>query len=196
MRSAEARFEYWSQKAESHPKIRDAQPNIAHEALARWETDGNLRGVITQNIDGLHQVAGSRNVLELHGTARFVKCLDCGHTADVEPYVLQFLKNNVVPDCPECSGRIKHATVSFGQSLPENVLAEAAEWSQSCDLFVVFGSSLVVHPAAGLPVMARQAGAELVIVNRDPTPVDEGATLIINESIGQTVERVQNAMLL
>jgi NAD-dependent deacetylase len=194
MDSAESRYEYWSQKAELHPQIRDARPNIAHTALARWETEGNLRGVITQNIDGLHQIAGSQQVLELHGTARFVGCLDCGYRADVDTYVQKFLSDDAVPDCPKCTGLLKHATVSFGQSLPDDVLSQAAEWSQSCDLFVVFGSSLVVHPAAGLPPLARQAGADLVIVNRDPTPLDDAATLVINESIGKTVLRVQNAM--
>lgn len=194
LQSGDARFEYWSQKAELHPQIRDAQPNIAHKALARWETVGTLRGIVTQNIDGLHQVAGSKNVLELHGTARNARCLDCGFSDDVEAYVQQFVRQQLVPECPECGGRMKHATVSFGQSLPEDILSEAADWSRECDLFVVLGSSLVVHPAAGLPAMARQAGADLVIVNREPTPLDDIATLVINRSIAQTISSVQKFM--
>ena len=190
MESADARFEYWSQKAELHPQIRDSSPNIAHEALARWEEAGGLRGVITQNIDGLHQIAGSQSVLELHGTARAVSCLDCGFSADIEPYVQQFVREQLVPDCPQCAGRLKHATVSFGQSLPDDVLFAATEWSTECDLFVVFGSSLVVHPAAGLPELARRTGAELVIVNREPTPLDQMATVVINESIGETIQQL------
>lgn len=196
MQSTDARFEYWSQKAELHPQIRDAKPNIAHEALVRWENSGGLRGVITQNIDGLHQIAGSKSVLELHGNARNVSCLDCDFSADVEPYVQQFVREQRVPECPECEGRLKHATVSFGQSLPEHVLTTASEWSTECDLFVVFGSSLVVHPAAGLPALARRMGAEFVIVNREPTPLDQLASVVINESIGDTIERLTEAGVL
>ncbi len=118
VRSADARFEYWRQKAESHRDFFDAQPNVTHSALARWESAGMLRGVITQNIDGLHQQAGSSNVLELHGTAREVSCLDCGWRDGASPLVERFLKENRVPVCPKCGGFLKHATVSFGQSLP------------------------------------------------------------------------------
>ncbi|MCL4120791.1 UNVERIFIED_CONTAM: hypothetical protein GTU68_000884 [Idotea baltica] len=190
MECEESRFEYWSQKAELHPQIREAEPNLAHKALAAWEKTGGLHGVITQNIDGLHQIAGSERVLELHGTARNVRCLDCGLVDDVEPYVEQYVRNQHVPLCPRCAGRLKHATVSFGQSLPEHVLTEAMEWATECELFVVFGSSLVVHPAAGLPELATRNGADLVIVNREPTPLDKMATVVINGSIGETVQRM------
>jgi NAD-dependent deacetylase len=131
-----------------HREFGAAQPNAGHRVLARWETAGQLRGVITQNIDGLHQMAGSQRVLELHGTARQAACLDCRARYDIEPLVAQFLSDDRVPDCPECGGRLKHATISFGQMLPPDVLMEAKRWSREADLFFAIGSSLVVTPAA------------------------------------------------
>jgi NAD-dependent deacetylase len=184
MASADSRYEYWRQKAEAHGDFADAEPNITHRALAAWEQSAKLRGVITQNIDGLHQDAGNQNVLELHGTARDVACMDCGWREPAGPWVQRFLDDNRVPDCPECRGRLKHATVSFGQSLPSDVLQQAATWAAESDLFFAMGSSLVVHPAAGLPQMARDRGARLVILNRDPTPLDSIASLVVNAALG------------
>ncbi len=190
LRSPAARREYWRQKAEAHDGMVRAQPNVAHRTLARWEEIGKLRGVITQNIDGLHQLAGSRRVLELHGTAREVACLDCGWRTDADPLVRQFLQTGQVPDCPQCGGRLKHATVSFGQALPEPVLREAVQWARDCDLFLAMGSSLVVEPAASLPAIAKQSGAKLVIINRDPTPRDALADLVIRAQLGRTLAAV------
>lgn len=194
LNSQASRYEYWSQKAESHSQMYPAQPNVAHREIARWEALGKIRGVITQNIDGLHQLAGSQSVLELHGTARYVSCISCGYREDADPLVRQFLELDAVPDCPDCGGLMKHATVSFGQQLPEDILSQAAEWSAECDLFVVFGSSLVVHPAAGLPQLAKRNGADLVIVNRDTTPLDSIASLVIHESIAETLTAVSDAI--
>lgn len=185
--SSEARYEYWRQKAEGHHAIASAQPNIAHSALAEWETAGRLRGVITQNIDGLHTLAGSRRVLELHGTAREVGCLACGERFDAEPMLQVFRESNRVPECPTCRGLLKHATISFGQQLPERVLAEAVQWACEADLFLALGSSLVVTPAAELPLLAKRSGARLVIVNRDATPLDGMADLVIRHGIGELV---------
>jgi NAD-dependent deacetylase len=185
--SAEARHEYWRQKCEAHADFAAAEPNAGHRVLARWEERGRLWGVITQNIDGLHQMAGSRNVLELHGTNRAVGCLDCHARYEPEPLVEQFLKTDVVPHCPRCGGMLKHATISFGQVLPPAVLEEAARRSRQCDLFLAIGSSLVVEPAASLPRLAHAAGARLVIINRDPTGQDGLAHLVFNESIGKTL---------
>ena len=185
MASADSRYEYWRQKSESHQSFAEARPNITHETLAALERQGQLRGVITQNIDGLHQQAGSQNVLELHGTARQIACLDCDWDEPADKWVAMFLKNDRVPDCPDCNGRLKHATVSFGQHLPTEVLRKAAQWATESDLFLALGSSLVVHPAASLPQMARDRGAKLVILNRDPTPLDSVANLIVNAPLGE-----------
>ncbi len=187
LESADSREEYWRQKTESHVDMADARPNIAHQALADWERRGWLRGVITQNIDGLHQLGGSRQVLELHGTARAVSCLDCGWRDTADGWVAEFADSGQVPACPECQGLIKHATISFGQSLDSDVLREASQWSHDADLYIVLGSSLVVHPAASLPTLAKQHGARLVIVNRDPTPLDSLADIVVNESIGEVI---------
>ncbi|REJ93995.1 MAG: NAD-dependent protein deacylase [Planctomycetota bacterium] len=191
LRDPAAREEYWRQKAESHRDFREARPNIAHEELARWEESGRLVGVITQNIDGLHQVAGSRTVWELHGTAREIACLECTHRENADRLVEQFIAEGRAPDCPRCGGLIKHATISFGQALPEDVLLAAAQAAQRADLFITIGSSLVVTPAANLPVIAKQSGAKLVIINRDATPLDSMADLVINAAIGETFRAVR-----
>jgi NAD-dependent deacetylase len=195
MASAEARYEYWRQKCEGHRDFADAQPNAGHRAVARWEERGLIRGVITQNIDGLHQLAGNRNVLELHGTARAVVCLDCGARYDVEPLVQEFLQKDQVPPCRRCErGRLKHATVSFGQSLPAEVLEVAISWSRSAELMFAIGSSLVVTPAADLPRITRQSGGRLVIINRDATPLDDVADEVINASIGETLTAIDRCL--
>lgn len=193
LESAEARHEYWRQKCEAHREFAAAGPNAGHRVLAEWESAGRIRGVITQNIDELHQQAGSRNVLELHGTARRAACLDCSARFDIEPFVAQFLAENRVPDCPECGGRLKHATISFGQSLPAEVLMNANRWSREADLFLAIGSSLVVTPAADLPRNAKERGARLVIINRDPTPLDYLADATLSGSIGAVLTAIAAA---
>ena len=192
--SASARHEYWRQKCEAHNQFAAAEPNEGHRVLARWERVGRIAGVITQNIDGLHQLAGSRTVLELHGTARQVACLDCEARYAVEPLVRSFLEANQVPPCPRCSGRLKHATISFGQPLPDDILTRAGEISRQCDLFLAIGSSLVVHPAAGLPALAKHNGARLVIINRDETPLDEMADIVLRAPIGETLSTLHQAL--
>lgn len=193
LESAEARHEYWRQKCEAHREFAAAGPNAGQRVLAEWEAAGRIRGVITQNIDELHQQAGSREVLELHGTARRAACLDCAARFEIEPFVAQFLAADRVPDCPACGGRLKHATISFGQSLPAEVLMEAARWSREADLFLAIGSSLVVTPAADLPRVAKQRGARLVIINRDPTPLDFMADATLRGSIGEILTGIAAA---
>lgn len=186
MSNPEARYEYWRQKAEAHRDFADAEPNITHQTLANWEQSGQLRGIVTQNIDGLHQAAGSRDVLELHGTAREVACMDCDWREPADPWVQHFLDTDRVPDCPACGqSRVKHATVSFGQSLPTEVLRTASNWSSQADVYFALGSSLVVHPAAGLPRMAAENGAKLVIMNREETPLDWLATIVVRAPLGE-----------
>jgi NAD-dependent deacetylase len=189
--SAEARYEYWRQKAIAHQDFKTSQPNAGHTVLASWEHHGHLTAVITQNIDGLHQLAGSQDVLELHGTAREIACLQCGARFDADKMVTKFLDDDAVPACPACpDGLLKHATISFGQSLDMSVLNRAATLSRRADVFLAIGSSLVVEPAASLPRLARQNGARLVIVNRDPTPLDDLADAVIHESIGTTLKQM------
>jgi len=192
--SADARREYWEQKAQLHEEFGSARPNVGHQALARWETIGRLRGVITQNIDGLHQLAGSREVLELHGTARAIACLDCGARYDADAVVREFLHRGEVPSCPSCDGLLKHATVSFGQMLPADVLQKAFGYSRQSDLFLAMGSSLVVEPAASLPPRAKEYGARLVIINREPTPQDELADVVVHASIGETLAEIDRQL--
>jgi NAD-dependent deacetylase len=192
--SADARHEYWRQKCEMHRDFADAKPNAGHSVLARWEAAGRIRGVITQNIDGLHQLAGSRQVLELHGTARQAACLDCAARFDIEPLVIQFQSTNAVPDCPQCAGRLKHATISFGQMLPADVLMQATRWSREADLMLAIGSSLVVTPAADLPRIAKSSGARLVLINRDPTPLDAVADATLRGSIGDVLAAIESQL--
>jgi NAD-dependent deacetylase len=191
VKSAEARLEYWQQKAEGQLAFNRAEPNVGHQTLARWEEAGRLAGVVTQNIDGLHARAGSRRVLELHGTAREVACLDCRARYDAEEMVARFQQTGAVPECPACgSGLMKHATISFGQSLPPAVLQEAFAMSRRAALFLAIGSSLVVEPAASLPRAAKESGAKLVIINRDPTPLDPIADVVVREPIGEALTAI------
>lgn len=196
MASAGARHEYWQQKSLGHREFADAQPNAGHELIAEWEKSGRIRGVVTQNIDGLHQLAGNQNVLELHGTARQILCQDCGTRYEAGPLVAEFLETEEVPLCSSCGdGRLKHATISFGQALPVEVLEQAAAWCREADLIFAIGSSLVVQPAADLPVMAKESGGRLVIINRDATPLDAMADEVVRESIGAALTEIECAEL-
>lgn len=195
MRYPESRYEYWRQKAEAHGDFANAKPNCTHESLARWESQGRLRGIVTQNIDGLHQDAGSRNVLELHGTAREIACRDCDWQKPADAWVRFFIEHDQVPPCPDCGGRLKHATISFGQSLPRETLQTAIEWASESDLFFALGSSLVVEPAASLPRLAAENGARLVILNRDQTLLDRRASLVVNAPLGELFAAVAKLKL-
>lgn len=192
--SEDARCEYWRQKSITHHEFMQATPNVGHRTLARWESAGHLLAVVTQNIDGLHQIAGSQRVLELHGNARYVSCLDCGARDDADPWVRKFLASGQPPVCPHCGGLLKHATVSFGQMLPAAVLQECIQLSKQADLFLAMGSSLVVEPAASLPRVAKQRGCRLVIINRDPTPQDDLADIVIHDTIGPTLQAIDDLL--
>ena len=190
LRSEEARYRYWTQKCESNEDFTRAKPNRGHEILAEWERSGRVLAVITQNIDGLHQLAGNRRVLELHGTAREVACIGCEFRTDADQMVRQFIDRDTVPHCEQCGSPLKHATISFGQMLPEDVLREAERLSQECDLMFALGSSLVVTPAANLPRLASAHGARLVIVNREETALDDIADMVIHEALGESLEAI------
>ncbi len=192
--SVSARQEYWRQKAIACRDFESAEPNVGHQVIAKWEAAGLVEAVITQNIDELHQQAGSKNVWELHGTARQVMCLRCDRRYPTAAMTLEYERLGEPPPCPECGGLLKHATVSFGQSLPAEVLTAASKLARQSDLFFAIGSSLVVHPAAGLPQLAAQHGAKLVIINRDPTPLDSLAAARFSESIGEVLQEIDAAI--
>jgi NAD-dependent deacetylase len=173
---------YWRFFKEArYPVLKSAAPNAGHVALARLEADGPLQALITQNIDGLHQAAGSRNVLELHGNTRRIRCLSCGGVFGIDA-VREQVEHELPPGCKSCGGMLKPDVVLFGESLPEDVLRQAAEEAGNCDLFLSVGSSLVVQPAASMPAIAKQAGATLVIINKDETPLDAMADLVIRDN--------------
>ena len=140
--------------------------------------------LITQNVDGLHQRAGSQNVIELHGNTTYATCLDCAQRFELDWVRAKFEQSGRAPDCPDCLGYIKTATISFGQAMPVHEMQRAEELTRACDLFLVIGSSLVVWPAAGFPLMAKRNDAKLVIINREPTDFDDIADLVINADIG------------
>ena len=185
------RKRFWLIRRESVPQYIAAKPNAGHVALARWEQQKLLLGVITQNIDELHQRAGTERVIEIHGTAMKVECLSCARRWDCMEIHRRLESGDDAPMCEHCGGILKSMTVSFGQPMPQDILQDAIELAGQCDLFMAMGSSLVVQPAASLPLVAKRAGARVVIINREPTPYDDEADLVINASIGETLSSVQ-----
>ncbi len=167
-------FEFYREKI-LHP---EAKPNAAHRALARLEECGKLSAIITQNIDGLHQAAGSHNVLELHGSVLSNTCMECGRRYTLE----QILETSGIPRCSACGGVIKPDVVLYEESLSESVLREACAELAAADTLIVGGTSLTVYPAAGL--IHYFAGSNLILINKQPTPADELATLVLHDSIG------------
>lgn len=184
--SEDARRKAWQQKLESHRDMSVAEPNRGHLAIAHLNSIGKSPWLITQNIDGLHEKAGfpAEQIIELHGNGTYAKCLDCGKHHKLEPILQAFEADGTLPDCDACGGIVKTATISFGQSMPVAAMQQAEVATRECDLFVAVGSSLQVYPAAGFPVFAKQQGARLVILNRDPTDLDEHADLVLNREIG------------
>jgi NAD-dependent deacetylase len=191
MASAEARRETWRRKFASHETLSKATPNAGHRALARLVEKGKMAAVVTQNIDGLHQASGvpDAKVIELHGNATYASCLDCRKRYELGWVREIFAVDERLPICTACGGMIKTATISFGQSMPEAEMERAREVTMAADLFIVLGSSLVVYPAAGFPIMAKRNGSRLVIVNREPTDQDELADLVMNAEIGATMSK-------
>jgi NAD-dependent deacetylase len=174
LENPETRKAYWQRRRSDYPTLATRVPNAAHRALAALERAGRLTAVITQNIDGLHQKAGStaERVIELHGTAHRVRCVACGQSWDANVIQLRLEAGDEEPACEMCGGILRSATVLFGESLSKDALDRAVEAASGCDLMLVIGSSLVVNPAARLPVLAKRNGAALAIINRTPTPLD------------------------
>jgi len=189
MASREQRDESWRRRFVMEDKFGGARPGRGHRALASLYRAGKVPGLITQNIDNLHQASGiaADDVVELHGNTTYALCLDCG-----EHYELGWVREKFeaagqhAPDCA-CGGYIKTATISFGQAMPVAAMERAEQLTKACDLFLAIGSSLVVWPAAGFPLMAKRNGASLVIINREPTEFDELADLVVNDDIGDVL---------
>jgi NAD-dependent deacetylase len=169
-----------------------ARPNAAHAALVELERRGRLRGLLTQNIDGLHQAAGSspERVLELHGTVHEVVCLSCGDRTPMRSVLDRVEAGEADPACPLCGGILKSATISFGQALDADVVEAAVAAAADCDVLLAVGTSLTVHPAAGLVDVAAARGARVVVVNAEPTPYDGVADLVVREPIGTALPRL------
>jgi NAD-dependent deacetylase len=185
--SEEKRIEYWEFKLESWEQFRAAQPNAAHAAIAHLEARGQVEAVVTQNIDGLHQEAGCKNVIEMHGTDRAVSCLECGDRSETTPWMEWFAEHRTAPRCPKCGGLLKSATISFGQNLDPAVLEEATAAASRADLALSLGSTLSVNPAAMMPLITAKNGAPYVIINRGETEHDRVATLRLDADVTEVL---------
>ncbi len=187
--SRDMRDESWRRRFAMEESFAKAKPGRGHRALASLYRAGKVPALITQNIDNLHQSSGiaERDVVELHGNTTYAVCLDCA-----ERYELSWVREKFegsgerAPDC-SCGGPIKTATISFGQAMPAEAMQRAEALTKSCDLFLAVGSSLVVWPAAGFPLMAKRNGAALVIINREPTEFDDIADLVVHNDIGDAL---------
>jgi NAD-dependent deacetylase len=185
------RDEAWRRRFAMLEQFGDARPGRGHRALASFFRRGKAPAVVTQNIDNLHQASGipPAHVVELHGNTTYAVCLDCAKRYELAWVREQFEKEGAhAPNCPDCSGYIKTATISFGQAMPEPEMRRATELTAGCDLFLAIGSSLVVWPAAGFPLMAKRNGARLAIINREPTDFDDIADLVVRQDIGAVLE--------
>ncbi len=184
-----AREKYWVMSTEFYEILKDALPNRAHLAIKALEDTGKLLVIVTQNIDHLHHKAGNspEKIIEIHGTAFSVSCLSCGKEYGRDEIQARLNAGVKLPYCDDCSGILKPDTISFGQAMPEDKMARAFRHAQECDLCIVLGSSLVVYPAASIPVQAHQSGAKLIIINLDETPLDPQADLVIHESVSEVL---------
>ena len=184
--SESARVQHWRLKKATYELFKTVKPNLAHYAICDFESRRQLLGLITQNIDGLHKIAGTSDekLVELHGTDRLVTCLKCDKEYQPAEVYEKLPEHCGAPTCNECGGFLKSANVSFGQSMPIAAMQRAQSWSEQAEIFLVVGSSLQVQPAASFPVIAKRAGALLAIINRDPTPLDDIADFVHHGAIG------------
>ena len=185
--SEAARVQHWRLKKATYELFKTVEPNIGHYAIRDFEQRGQLLGLITQNIDGLHKLAGisDEKLVELHGTDRLVTCLKCGKRYEPVDVYEHLGEEFTAPICGECGGYLKSANVSFGQSMPVEAMQRAQAWSERAEIFIVIGSSLQVQPAASFPVIAKRSGALLAIINRDATPLDDLADYVYRGAIGE-----------
>lgn len=193
--SREKRREAWTRVFNKSAGWVGASPNDGHRAIAKLVEMGKVTAVVTQNVDNLHQDGGvpDDKVIEIHGNASYAKCLDCGMRHELEELRAPWEADEEIV-CVNCAGLLKTATISFGQAMPEDKMERATAEAEASDLCIVLGSSLVVYPAAGIPVMAVRAGSRLVIVNREPTDLDPYAHLVLNTEIGPLMNEVMEAL--
>jgi NAD-dependent deacetylase len=186
MENEASRRTYWQRRLESYPTLLAAEPNAGHRALVDLERSGKLAGIVTQNIDGLHQRAGSSPelVIELHGSAHIIRCTNCGTRFTGDEIQQRLLACDLYPTCPVCGGILRTATILFGEALPAGALDRSIALARETDLLLVVGSSLVVNPAAKLPLVAKRNGARVAIINRTETRQDHLADLRIEGSAG------------
>jgi len=194
--SENAREKYWEMSTEFYDTMKDAVPNRAHLAIRAIEESGKLLAIVTQNIDNLHHKAGNspERIIEIHGTAFSVSCLSCGKKYDRGDIQERLNSGVKVPYCDDCAGILKPDTISFGQAMPEAKMADALMYASECDLCIVLGSSLVVYPAASVPVHAVQNGARLIIINRDETPLDAEADLVSHDSVSEALGQMVGSL--
>lgn len=187
--SQEARDESWRRRFAMEATFAAARPGRGHRALAALYRAGKIPAVVTQNIDNLHQASGfaADHVVELHGNTTYARCLGCNKRHDLAWVKTRFDESGAAPSCDDCDQPVKTATISFGQAMPDDAMQKASELAQNCDLFLVIGSSLVVWPAAGMPLLAKNCGARLVIINNEPTDQDDVADLVIRHDIGDAL---------
>jgi NAD-dependent deacetylase len=192
-----SREQRWQEHRTRYPVMQAREPNAGHRAIAALERDGRVSAIVTQNIDGLHQKAGSsaERVLELHGSSHRLRCVDCGREYDSAEILERIEQGETDPRCVVCGGVLRGSTVLFGESLPQETLRRAVDASAAADLMLVVGSSLVVKPAAQLPVVARKNGAPLVIVNREATPLDEIANAVVRGDAGPVLDTLARLVL-
>jgi NAD-dependent deacetylase len=196
MRSEDARIEYWTFKRDGHALFRDARPNAAHHVIVKLERLGKLEALVTQNVDGLHRAAGTtpEKLVELHGTNAETVCTGCARRDPIEPAIDAFTKTGTPPVCVSCSALLKPAVVMFGESLDPDTMRRAAAAARRADLVMSLGSSLVVTPAADIPLLAARRGVPYVIVNRGATPHDSIADLVIDDDVGPVLEHALGAL--
>ena len=195
MSSRESRKEYWRRWQVLYQGIRQAQPNDGHTAIARLFQLGLLEAVITQNVDGLHQAAGITpdHIIELHGNTRRIRCMSCRAVTSTTGTWERLQSGHAAPEC-ECVGYLKPDTISFGQAMPVDEVEKAAALSRGCNFFMVVGSTLLVQPAAHMPVYARQNNAFLAIVNLSETPCDNMCDVLIRDKAGEVLQRIVSAI--
>jgi NAD-dependent deacetylase len=185
---------YWRVSKERGSVALAAKPNPAHEALTRLESAGHISAIATQNTDGLHQDSGSKRVIELHGSGRMVECLECGRR-EPRAVVQQRLDVEMPPRCPGCNGTfLKPTVVLFGEPMPQLAVQQAFDLARQADVMLVVGSSLVVFPAAEVPLIAVREGAAMIVINAEPTPVDRLAEVVIQGRAGEVLPEILREM--
>jgi NAD-dependent deacetylase len=192
-RMAPERFFHWFQPLAA--QIFNAQPNAAHIALAEFEQAGHVHTVITQNIDALHQKAGSKHVVEMHGSLRTVSCTNCFKKFESGPFLQPYIENGKIPQCLSCNGILKPDVILFGEQLPQSAWYEAQRAARQCDLMIVAGSSLEVLPVARLPMQALDRGAHLIIINNTPTYLNVRADIVIMDDVAITLPEIAKRVI-